>query len=165
MSKFCKPMGLYVTYLDCLECEEKECRKLKQTNVNMEEQGQKKTALFVQNMENVNIQKRKEKEMKKIYLQVEPKQEVFLVFSSKRENYKNDIVIKCKVTKATVYTNETIYSCEPIKIVTKTKEDLKKYVSSLLFANANIDTGLRSGFNRYPVFTTKEKCLEWLKNR
>ena len=137
MSKFCKPMGLYVTYLDCLECEGKECRQLQ----------------------------RKEKEMKKIYLQVEPEQEVFLVFSSKRENYKNDVVIKCKVTKATVYSNETIYSCEPIKIVTKTKEDLKNYVSSFLFANANIDTGLRSGFNRYPVFTTKEKCLEWLKNR
>ena len=140
MAKFCKPMGLYVTYLDCLECEDKECRQSHKI-------------------------RKEEKEMKKIYLQVEPEQEVFLVFSSKRENYKNDIVIKCKVTKATVYVNETIYSCEPIKIVTKTKEDLKNYVSSFLFVNANIDTGLRSGFNRYPVFTTKEKCLEWLKNR
>lgn len=29
--------------------------------------------------------------------------------------------------------------------------------------NANIDTGYRSGINRFPVFTTKEKCLEWIK--
>lgn len=140
MSKFCKPMGLYVTYLDCMDCEGKECKQSHKI-------------------------RKEEKEMKKIYLQAEPEQEVFLVFASKREGYKNDVVIKCKVIKATVYSNETIYSCEPIKIVTKTKEDLKNYVSSFLFANANIDTGLRSGFNRYPVFTTKEKCLEWLKNR
>lgn len=26
MSKYCKPMGLYVTYLDCMECEDKECK-------------------------------------------------------------------------------------------------------------------------------------------
>uniref|UniRef100_A0AAU8AYC8 Uncharacterized protein n=1 Tax=Dulem virus 36 TaxID=3145754 RepID=A0AAU8AYC8_9CAUD len=25
MSKYCKPMGLYVTYLDCIDCEDKEC--------------------------------------------------------------------------------------------------------------------------------------------
>lgn len=25
MSKYCKPMCLYVTYLDCMECEDKEC--------------------------------------------------------------------------------------------------------------------------------------------
>ena len=140
MAKFCKPMGLYVTYLDCLECEGKECRQSHKI-------------------------RKEEKEMKKIYLQVEPEHEVFLVFASKREGYKNDVIIKGKVTKATVYSNETLYTFEPIKIVTKTKEDLKNYVSSFIFANANIDTGLRSGFNRYPVFTTKEKCLEWLKNK
>lgn len=27
MNKYCKPMGLYVTYLDCMDCEDKECRK------------------------------------------------------------------------------------------------------------------------------------------
>lgn len=26
MSKYCRPMGLYVTYLDCMECEDKECK-------------------------------------------------------------------------------------------------------------------------------------------
>ena len=64
MAKFCKPMGLYVTYLDCLECEGKECRQSHKV-------------------------RKEEKEMKKVYLQVEPEQEVFLVFASKREKYKN----------------------------------------------------------------------------
>ena len=75
MSKFCKPMGLYVTYLDCLDCEGKECRQSHKV-------------------------RKEEKEMKKIYLQVEPEQEVFLVFASKREGYKNDVIIKGKATKA-----------------------------------------------------------------
>lgn len=46
MSKYCRPMGLYVTYLDCMECEDKECitKREEQTNVSMEEQLQRKTA-------------------------------------------------------------------------------------------------------------------------
>lgn len=139
MSKFCKPMGLYVTYLDCMECEEKEC---------------------IQSYEN-----RKEQNMKRIYLNVDIGQEVYLIFASKREKYDNDIVVKCKVTKAIVYEKETVYCCEPIKFMTKTKEDLKNYCSSFMFENANLNTGYRSGFNRYPVFTTKEDCINWLKNR
>ena len=139
MSKFCKPMGLYVTYLDCMECEEKEC---------------------IQSHEN-----RKGQNVKRIYLNVDIGQEVYLIFASKREKYDNDIVIKCKVTKAIVYQTETVYCCEPIKFMTKTKEDLKNYVSSFMFENANLNTGYRSGFNRYPVFTTKEDCINWLKKK
>ena len=35
MSKYCRPMGLYVTYMDCMECEDKECitKREEQTNV------------------------------------------------------------------------------------------------------------------------------------
>lgn len=139
MSKYCKPIGLYVTYLDCMECEEKEC---------------------IQFREN-----RKGQNMKRIYLNVDIGQEVYLIFASKREKYDNDIVIKCKVTKAIVYEKETVYCCEPIKFMTKTKEDLKNYVSSFMFENANLNTGYRSGFNRYPVFTTKEDCINWLKKK
>lgn len=49
MSKYCKPMGLYVTYLDCMECEDKECitKREEQTNVNMGEQSQTKIAKSV----------------------------------------------------------------------------------------------------------------------
>lgn len=165
MSKYCKPMGLYVTYLDCMECEDKECvrEKTKQKSANMEEQLQEEIVLSVQCMENANIQKGGQKEVKKVYLCVEVGSNVYLVFASKREGYKNNVIIKCRVSRAMVYENETIYSCEPIKIVTKTKEDIKNYVSSFMFENANIDTGLRNGFNRYPVFTTKERCLEWMR--
>lgn len=53
MSKYCKPMGLYVTYLDCMECEDKECitKREEQTNVSMEEQLQRKIASSAQCME------------------------------------------------------------------------------------------------------------------
>lgn len=151
MSKYCKPMGLYVTYLDCMECEDKECitKREEQTNVSME---------------SVNSQKRGQKDMKKVYLLVDIGTELFLVFASKREGYKDNIVVKCRVAKATVYEKETIYSCEPIKVVTKAGDkEIKHWVSSFMFENANIDTGYRSKPNRYPVFTTKEGCLQWLK--
>lgn len=101
--------------------------------------------------------------MKKVYLDVEPGQIVYLVFSSKREGYTKDLVIKCKVDKAVLYESSKVYSCEPIKIVTKEKEDVSKYVTSFMFRPANIDTGYRAGFNSYPVFTEKEKCIKWLK--
>ena len=158
-------MGLYVTYLDCMECEGKECitKREEQTNVNMEEQEQKRIAESVPCMENVNLQKGEQKGMKKVYLLVDIGTELFLVFASKREGYKDNIVVKCRVAKATVYEKETIYSCEPIKVVTKARDnEIKHWVSSFMFENANIDTGYRNKPNRYPVFTTKEKCLEWI---
>ena len=102
--------------------------------------------------------------MKKVYLLVDIGSEIFLVFASKREGYKDNIVVKCRVAKATVYEKETIYSCEPIKVVTKAGDkEIEHWVSSFMFENANIDTGYRNKPNRYPVFTTKEKCIEWLK--
>lgn len=167
MSKYCKPMGLYVTYLDCMECEDKECitKREEQTNVSMEEQLQRKTASYAQCMEGVNSQKGEQEGMKKVYLLVDIGSEIFLVFASKREGYKDNVVVKCRVAKATVYEKETIYSCEPIKVVTKAGDkEIKHWVSSFMFENANIDTGHRSKPNRYPVFTTKEKCIEWIRN-
>lgn len=86
------------------------------------------------------------------------------MFASKRDGYKDNIVVKCRVAKATVYEKETIYSCEPIKVLTKSGDkEIKHWVSSFMFENANIDTGHRNKPNRYSVFTTKEKCLQWLK--
>lgn len=83
MSKYCKPMGLYVTYLDCMECEDKECitKREEQTNVSME---------------GVNSQKGEQEGMKKVYLLVDIGTELFLVFASKREGYKDNIVVKCR---------------------------------------------------------------------
>lgn len=34
MSKYCRPMGLYVTYLDCMECEDKECITKREEQIN-----------------------------------------------------------------------------------------------------------------------------------
>ena len=66
MSKYCRPMGLYVTYLDCMECEDKECIRTKQTNVSMEEQEQTKIVESVPCMENVISQKGEQKNIKKV---------------------------------------------------------------------------------------------------
>lgn len=133
MSKYCKPMGLYVTYLDCMDCEDKEC-----------------------------IQShRKENKMVKKYLEIEPEQTVFLVLESKREGKQNNIIAECKCEKATVYKTITVYCFKVTRIVTKAKKEVMEEL--LMCENANIDTGYRGGINRYPVFTTKEKCLEWIK--
>lgn len=50
-------MGLYVTYLDCMECEDKEyiTKREEQTNVSMEEQLQRKIASSAQCMDNEEI--------------------------------------------------------------------------------------------------------------
>ena len=42
-------------------------------------------------------------------------------------------------------------------------EDVKEFVTYFHFENANIDTGYRGYHNNYPVFTTKEKCIQWLR--
>lgn len=130
MSKYCKAYKLKVTYLDCLECETKEC---KQT-------------------------------VKKAYLELEPEQTVFVVFASKREGYMDNIVIRCKVKECIVRSNTTLYCLNKEKIVTGQK-NLNAFIDNFMCENANIDTGYRGlQIDKYPVFTTKEKCIEWLKD-
>ena len=150
MAKYCKAYGLRVTYIDCLECEDKTCKKQKSVN-----------------MEDANIQKGGIKmALTKRYLNIEPEQKVFLVFASKKEGYKDNIVCRCKVISATVYSDRTIYNLKLKKIVlgTEKENDTKNWVQTFMCENANIDTGYRVKPNRYPVFTTKEKCIEWLRS-
>lgn len=164
MSKYCKPMGLYVTYLDCMECEDKECitKREEQANASMEEQLQRRIASSVQCMENVNL--RKGQSMIKRYLQLEPEQKVFLVFASKREGYNDNIVIRCKVKECIVRKDIILYILIKEKIVTGQKS-IKPFIDNFMCENANIDTGYRGlQIDKYPVFTTKEKCLQWLKS-
>lgn len=166
MSKFCKPMGLYVTYLDCMECEGKECitKREEQTNVSMEEQQQTKIAESAPCMENVNLQKGEQENMKKVYLIVDIGTELFLVFASKREGCKQNIVFRAEVVKATIDKNGVTYNCEINRCMNDKTVDVNKYVKFYMFRNSNIDTGHR-GMDKqyYPVFTTKEGCLQWLK--
>ena len=99
--------------------------------------------------------------MKKVYLQVDPGQTVFLVFASVRGGYNKNIVIKGTVEGATVTAREMRYKCKLEKVVLG-DENVKEFVTYLYFENANIDTGYRGRYD-YPVFTTKEKCIQWLK--
>lgn len=98
------------------------------------------------------------------YLCLEPEQEVFCVYTSEREG-KINRVIKCKVTCCHVYSESTVYDLEPIKVVLGSRDmsDINK--SLLMCSNATINTGLRDKPNRFPVFTTKERCVEWLKKK
>ena len=164
MSKYCRPMGLYVTYLDCMECEGKECitKREEQTNISMEEQ--KKIVESVPCMESVNLQKGEQKDMKKAYLLVDMGTELFLVFASKREGYTKNIVFRAEVVKATVDKDGVTYNCEINRCMNDKTLNIDSYTKFYMFRNANIDTGHR-GIDKqyYPVFTTKERCLQWLR--
>ena len=104
--------------------------------------------------------------MKKQYLLVDIGQKVFLVFASKKEGYNSNVVFCAVVTEAHIRNDGTAYFCELLKCVTDRNENIEKYTKIFMFKNANIDTGHRgNSWDRcYPVFTTKEGCLEWLRN-
>lgn len=103
--------------------------------------------------------------MKKVYLLVDIGTELFLVFASKREGYTKNIVFRVEVVKATVDKDGITYNCEINRCMNDKTVDVNKYEKFYMFRNSNIDTGHR-GIDKqyYPVFTTKEKCLEWLKD-
>lgn len=166
MSKYCRPMGLYVTYMDCMECEDKECitRREEQTNVSMGEQSQRRIAKSVLCMESANSQKGEQEGMKKVYLLVDIGTELFLVFASKREGYTKNIVFRAEVVKATVDKDGVTYNCEINRCMNDKTVDVNKYEKFYMFRNSNIDTGHR-GIDKqyYPAFTTKEECLQWLR--
>lgn len=122
---------------------------------------QTKIASYAQNMESVNLQKG-DKTMVKRYLELEPEQTVFVVFASKREGYKDNVVIRCSVRECSVRKNTTVYYLIKDKIMTGQK-NVKSFIDCFSCENANIDTGYRGmQMDKYPVFTTKEKCIEWL---
>lgn len=102
--------------------------------------------------------------MKKVYLSIDIGSTVYLVFASKREGYTKNIVFRAEVIKATVDKNGVTYNCEINRCMNDRTVDIDKYVKFYVFRNANIDTGHR-GMDKqyYPVFTTKERCLQWLK--
>lgn len=149
MAKYCKAYKLRVTYLDCMECEDKQCIV--------------KNASYAQSMESVNSQKGEQMALIKRYLRLEPEQKVFVVFASKREGYKDNVVLRCRVRECSVRKNTTVYYLTKEKIMTGQK-NIKSFIDCFSCENANIDTGYRGmRIDMYPVFTTKEKCIEWLK--
>ena len=160
MAKYCKAYKLRVTYLDCMECEDKQCTV---KNASMEEHEQTKIVSYAQNMESENLQKGEQMALIKRYLRLEPEQKVFVVFASKREGYKDNVVLRCRVRECSVRKNTTVYYLTKEKIMTGQK-NIKSFIDCFSCENANIDTGYRGmRIDMYPVFTTKEKCIEWLK--
>lgn len=114
-------------------------------------------------MECVNLQKGEKMAVTKRYLRLEPEQKVFVVFASKREGYKENIVLRCNVRECSIRKNTVIYYLTKEKVVLG-KRDIKPFIDCFSCENANIDTGYRGmQTDIYPVFTTKEKCIEWLK--
>lgn len=117
-----------------------------------------------------NMTKKKGKiEQVRLILTVKPEQEMYLVFTAKKLGDKETVILKGTVGKIMVESAPNnkitvLYSLYPKKCVNGHK-DLTGYDKLLFFKDANIDTGYR-GFGietHYPVFTTKEKCMEWLK--
>lgn len=100
----------------------------------------------------------------KAYLLVDIGTELFLVFASKREGYKQNIVFRAEVVKATVDKDGVTYNCEINRCMNDKTLNIDSYTKFYMFRNANIDTGHR-GIDKqyYPVFTTKERCLQWLR--
>lgn len=102
--------------------------------------------------------------MKKVYLLVDIGIELFLVFASKREGYTKNIVFRAEVVKATVDKDGITYNCEINRCMNDKTVDVNKYEKFYMFRNSNIDTGHRVIDKQYyPVFTTKEGCLQWLR--
>lgn len=100
----------------------------------------------------------------KVYLATPVGSNVYLVFASKREGCTKNIVFRAEVIKATVDGNGVTYNCEINRCMNDRTVNIDKYVKFYMFRNANIDTGYR-GIDKqyYPVFTTKEGCIKWLR--
>lgn len=108
--------------------------------------------------------------MKKIYLGVAIGERAFIVMESKKMGNTRNLVFMFTLTEVSARVTEegkmsVIYQARLEKCMTDKKADMSRFVKYLYFRDVNIDTGY-SGMQqdtRYPVFTTKEKCLEWLK--
>lgn len=96
----------------------------------------------------------------------EPGQEVYLVFTSIKEGHKKNLVFKSVIEHISITkeTKEPVYCTKILKCVNDKTQNISSFTSYMLFKNANVDTGYRGFGQCYPVFTTKEKCIEWLRS-
>ena len=102
--------------------------------------------------------------MKRITLMTDIGQTVYVEKKKKREGYTKNIVFRAEVVKATVDKDGVTYNCEINRCMNDKTVDVNKYVKFYMFRNSNIDTGHRGTDKQYyPVFTTKEGCLQWLR--
>lgn len=123
----------------------------------------RKTVVFVWSMKDVFSERKEGIEvLRNVLLGTEEK--VFLVAASKKEGYNKNVVFECEVTKIIITNNTPVYYCKALRCVLG-KEDIKRWVNVYSFMNCNIDTGYRNkyDYSQSIVFTTKEKCQEWIK--
>lgn len=107
--------------------------------------------------------------MKRITVMTDIGQTVYVVFASKREGYKSNIVFRATVTGITIKEDKRpIYTCKINKCVAG-NENINEYVQWFRYYGSNVDTGARGTVgnnligNTCPIFTDKEKCLKWMK--
>lgn len=89
---------------------------------------------------------------------------IYLVFSSKKNDNSQTIVLMCKVVSIHIQEKNTYYTCEFIKFVTG-KYDISKQLKRFAFADYSINPRTNTAglfTNIYIVFDNKEKCKEWL---
>lgn len=124
-----------------------------------------KNVVFVTNMKSVYCIKEVARMLRNILLETE--QKVFLVAAAKRMGYTKNVVFECEVQKIIITENTPTYYCKALRCVLG-KENIKEWVGYYSFKNSNIDTGHYSQYDysqHYPIFTTKEKCERWLKQK
>lgn len=98
---------------------------------------------------------------------LETEQKVFLVAAAKCMGYTKNVVFECEVQKIIITENNPTYYCKVLRCVLG-KENTKEWVEYYSFKNSNIDTGHYSQYDysqHHPIFTTKEKCERWLKQK
>jgi hypothetical protein len=134
-------MGVRVTYLDCMDCEDKEC---------------------------MHSHEGKEKDKMSYLASVlcEPNDIVYLVLCAKKQGAKKNIVFKGRVEMVTITVEGIRYHFYALKCTTdkETNEKLQngQVVNHYRFGNSTINNGYKT-FDLYSVFTTKEKCVKWLR--
>lgn len=133
MSKHCPKWGAYVLYADCLECDDKICKKEK--------------------------------------IERKPKygfdDTLYIVYECSKNNI---IILKANIVCIKIYKHKISYSYNDVKIE-HDKFGYMKGKSFPLFGivdenqiNSNNDL-LKQVGSSYPVFTSKEKCKEYLRRK
>lgn len=92
---------------------------------------------------------------------------VFLVVADKaHRNMADNVVLMLKIDSIVVNEYGVTYTGRPEKIMMASSEHHKKmssYSNFYSFKDDNVDTGYHTVKYMYPVFTTKEKCIKYLK--
>lgn len=99
----------------------------------------------------------------KKYFAVDIGDTVFIVIGAKREGASGNCVLQATVSQIYINENGITYTGKVGRVVVGKEKDIAKYVRFLCFKDSNVDTGYHNVKYLFPVFTTKEKCVKWMK--